>query len=126
MKFLNSHKEEIIRLYRDQRFNELDDYISSLPRSPDWETLKELIAFLPSGESNEVMEGLVFSAYANNLLWVNKIAQENEFRVWSLIVCDETDEWYIAHGFHRVNTMGWLVDSNTNPPKYGWPIDFIY
>jgi|GEM_PF-6633081 len=126
MRFLNSYKEELVRLYKEKSFVELDDYIRGLPRSPDWETLKELITFLPSGESNEVIEGLVFSTNAHNLLWVNKIAQENEFRVWTLIACDESDEWFIAHGLHRVNALGWLVDSNTNPPKYGWPIDFIY
>lgn len=126
MKFLNSYKEELVRLYKEKSFVELDDYIRGLPRSPDWETLKELVKFLPLGKNSEFMEGLVFGACVNNGLLVNKIAQENEFRVWSLIVCDETDEWYIAHGFHRVNTMGWLIDSNKEPAKYSWPIDFIY
>lgn len=126
MKFLNSYKEELVRLYKEKNFVELDDYIRALPQSPDWETLKELVKFLPLGKNSEFMEGLVCSACANNVLWVNKIAQANPFRVWSLVVCDETDEWYIAHGFHRVNTMGWLIDSNKEPAKYGWPIDFIY
>lgn len=56
----------------------------------------------------EAFDGCLFETYGPELSYVRSVAQADPARVWTIVESD-SGKWYISHGLHLVNRVGYLV-----------------
>ena len=86
---------KLITMTTDEWMKEFRPVANHIEKNSPWE--------------NENGEGTMFETYGEELDFVKKTNNENPFRVWTIMDCDESDDLIICEGFHFVNRMGYFI-----------------
>lgn len=67
-------------------------------------------------DDERALDGTMFETFGPELAHVQAVAKANPNCVWTLLEASDNGNWYIGHGMHVVNRVGYFITEKPLDP----------